>query len=117
MTTVRITDDAVVVELTAAEKLAALHGDVRIPRSQIRSVEPLTEPIRAPKGLRSPGLAVPGRIKLGTWRSRVHGRQFIAVRKGRPGVRLTLEGHEFREVVVSVDAATRNVLVALPTGG
>lgn len=112
MTTVQITDHDVTVELTRAEKLGALHGDVRIPRSQIRSVEPITDAIAAPRGLRSPGLAVPGLVKLGVWRSR-HGRQFVAVRKGIPGVRLTLEGHRFAEVVLSVaDESVRNQLLA-----
>lgn len=118
MATITVTDQDVTVELTRREKLAGLLGDVRIPRSQIRSVEALDDPVRAPRGLRAPGLALPGVVKVGTWRSREYGRQYVAVRRGVPGVRLHLDGHRYREVVLSVaDAGVREELLNLqPTG-
>lgn len=117
MTTVTITDQTVDVTLTRAEKVWALHGDLRIPRSQIRAVDALDNPLAAPRGIRAPGLALPGRVKLGTWRAK-SGRQFVAVRRGVPGVRLHLTGNRYAEVIVSVaDESVRNDLLALqPTG-
>lgn len=113
MTTITITDQDVSVELTRAEQVAALHGNLRIPRPQIRAVEPLDDPISGPRGLRSPGLALPGRVKLGVWRSR-RGRQFVAVRGGVPGVRLHLQGHRYDQVLLSVaDEAVRADLLEL----
>jgi len=113
MTTVSISDQEVSVELTRTERVAALHGDLRIPRSQIRSIEPLDDPITAPSGVRAPGLALPGRVKLGVWRSR-RGRQFVAARHGVPGVRLHLEGHRYDQVLLSVaDEGVRTDLLGL----
>jgi hypothetical protein len=114
MTTITITDETVDVTLTRAEKVWALHGDLRIPRSQIRAVEALDEPLPAPRGLRAPGLALPGRVKLGTWRS-PRSRQFVAVRRGVPGVRLHLTGNRYDHVVLSVeDESVRKDLLDLP---
>ena len=45
---------------------------------------PVAEPIRLVHGLRAPGLGLPGRTKIGTWRSK--GRKTFAVtHKGAPG--------------------------------
>lgn len=105
MAAVSITDHDVTVELTLREKVGGLLGNVRIPRSQIRAVELIDGPVSAPRGIRSPGLALPGLVKVGTWRSRSAGRQFVSVRRGVPAVRLHLEGHRYDQVVVSVDDA------------
>lgn len=113
MTTITITDETVDIELTGAEKMWSLHGDLRIPRSQIRAVEALDEPLTATRGLRAPGLALPGRVKMGTWRAK-GGRQFVIARRGVPGVRLHLEGNRYDQIILSVnDEASRAALLAL----
>ncbi len=105
MSTVRIDPDTVEVRLTAGEKLGALHGDLRVPRSAIRRVEVVPDGLAAARGLRAPGLALPGRRKLGRWRSR-DGTQFVAVRRGEPALRLSLDGHRFAGMLVSTPDAS-----------
>lgn len=114
MANITVTDQDVTVTLTAREKLAGLLGDLRVPHTQIRSVERLDDPVSAPRGIRAPGLALPGVIRVGTWRSREHGRQYVVARRGVPGVRLHLDGHRYREVILSVaDESVRERLVSV----
>ena len=78
MVSIDLEAGALRVELTRGEKLAALRrADVVIPWAQIRSVEAVADPIRLVHGLRAPGLGIPGRTKIGTWRSK--GRKTFAV--------------------------------------
>ena len=54
-------------------------------------------------GLRAPGLAVPWRTKIGTWRAK--GRKTFAVTtRHTPGIRLELQGHDFAQVLLSLPA-------------
>jgi hypothetical protein len=106
MSTVHVTTDRVQVHLTPAEKIGALHGDLDLPRSAVRTAEVLADGLAATRGLRAPGLAIPGRVKTGTWRGRGT-RHFVAVRRGLPTLRLTLDGQRYDTVLVSVpNAAT-----------
>ena len=89
-------------DLTRGEKLAALRKrDVVIPWAGIRRVEAVAEPIRLVHGLRAPGLGIPGRTKIGTWRSK--GRKTFAVtHKAAAGLRITLQNNTFDEILLSV---------------
>ena len=69
MSTVTITPDAIEVEFSAVEKAAGLTGDLRVPRSAVRSAEVVDDALAAAHGLRV-GLGVPGHRKLGTWHFR-----------------------------------------------
>ena len=105
MSTVHVTADRVRIHLELAEKIAALHGDLDLPRSAVRAADVVTDGLAATRGLRAPGLAIPGRVKTGTWRGR-GARHFVAVRRGLPTLRLTLHGQRYDTVLVSVpDAA------------
>ena len=93
--------DAFHVRLSLGEKIGGLHGDLTVPLSQVRDLEAVAEPCRVVQGIRAPGLGVPGRIKIGTWRSK--GRKTFAVaRRGQPGVRIRLHDNTFDQVVLSV---------------
>ena len=106
MDTVRLTSDHLRVRLSLAEKVWGLHGDLDIPRSAIRAADVVTDGLSAAAGLRAPGLAIPGRVKMGTWRGR-RARRFVMVRRGQPALRLALEGQRYDTVLVSTpDAAT-----------
>lgn len=92
------------VSLTPGEKLAGLHGDVRVPLGAIRDVRVEPDALGAVRGLRAPGLAIPGRTKIGTWRGRGV-RRFVVARRGVPAIRVALDGAAFDELVVSTDGA------------
>lgn len=100
-----ITDDHVDVRLTRAEKFFALRGDYRFARRNVESVEVFDDGLDATKGLRAPGLGIPGMRRVGTWRSR-DGKQLVSVRRNQPAVRITLTGERDRAVVIGVDDPT-----------
>ena len=94
--------------LTLGEKIAGLHGDIRVPVSAVKAVDVVDEPLRAVAGIRAPGLHWPGRTKIGTWRSR--GRKTFAVAgAGRPAVQIELHGQTYDRLVVSVADAQSSV--------
>lgn len=51
------------------------------------------------QGIRAPGLAWPGHVKVGTWRGR-WGKDLVAVRRGRPAVVVELRDAPWRRLVV-----------------
>lgn len=112
MAVVQVTGDRVRIQLTRGEKIAALHGDLDLPRAAVRSAEVVADGPAAVTGLRAPGLALPGRVKIGTWRGR-GGPRFAVVRRGQPTLRLGLEGTRYTSVLVSTpDAAELAAVLA-----
>jgi hypothetical protein len=107
MASLVVEDDSLEIRLSRGERLAAFHGDVVIPRSCVRGVEVL-DPNHRVRGWRAPGTAAPFLGAYGTYRRRGH-KEFLALRwrraSRRKAVRLTLEGHEFDAVAVSVPDA------------
>ncbi|MER7457694.1 hypothetical protein [Micromonospora sp. NPDC126480] len=99
MAVVEIDRDSVHVRLSTAEKIWALRGDVTFPRSAVRQVEVLPDGLAATRGLRAPGLGLPGLRKVGTWRGRA-GTEFVSVRGGEPAVRITLAGQRYDAVLI-----------------
>ncbi|MET4613801.1 hypothetical protein ABIC28_004808 [Rhodococcus sp. PvR044] len=102
MGTLKVTDNALHLTLSTLEKIGALHGDVEVPLSSILAVDVCPDGLSAPRGMRAPGLGVPGWRKLGTWRSRGR-REFVDVRRGQPAVRVELAGQSFAALLVGVD--------------
>lgn len=98
--------EEVVVHLSPAEKLGAVHGDVRVPRKAVREVRVVQDPIAEVRGLRAPGTGWPGRIALGTWRRRGHRKDFVAAYRNRPGVVVELDGARagYERLILSVDS-------------
>ncbi|ORB25572.1 hypothetical protein [Mycolicibacterium parafortuitum] len=101
MAELRIEGDQLRLHLTRAEKIAGLHGDIRVPLSAVRSVEVADDALAAVTGMRAPGLHWPGRTKIGTWRRR-GGKTFAVARAGRPAVQIELSGQDYDRLVVSV---------------
>ncbi|MBB4751113.1 hypothetical protein [Actinoplanes lobatus] len=104
MSVVSMTSSALTIELTAAEKVAGLHGDVTIPLTAITAVEVVPDALAAAHGLRAPGLSLPGVRKIGTWRTR-QGAEFVVAGRGQAGVRLTLTGQKLASVLLGDDDA------------
>src|SRR3954447_2397458 len=104
MASIRVDDDELVIHLTTPEKLAALHGDLRVPSKTIRTVAVEPRPLAAVQGLRAPGLSIPGRTKIGTWRKFRH-RGFVVARRDMPAVRVRLAGAAYDDVLISIPDA------------
>ena len=105
MTAILVSDDTLTVRLTRLSKVAGLLRDQVIPRSAITAVEVVPDGLAAARGLRAPGLALPGRRKIGTWRGRGV-RRFVDVRRGQPALRLTLQGQRYDELLIGHDDVT-----------
>ena len=104
MARLRLEDDTLHLELTTTEKAAGLRGDVRVPLAAVRNVAVEEDALAAVRGLRAPGLALPGRTKIGTWRRRGH-RGFVVARRDVPAVRVRLAGAPYDELIVSTGDA------------
>lgn len=104
MTTIHVSDDTLTVRLAPVSKLAGLLRDQVVPRSAVTTVEVVPDGLAAARGVRAPGLALPGRRKIGTWRGR-GARRFVDVRRGQPALRLTLEGQRYDELLLGHDDA------------
>jgi uncharacterized protein len=101
-----ISDGDLLLTLTRGEKLAALHGDLRIPLNAIQSVDVVHTPFAYVRGMRTPGLALPGVILIGTWRRR-GARAFVVARRNQPAVLVRLaKWGTYCELIVSDPAAT-----------
>lgn len=104
MSAVSLTATELTVELTPAEKVAGLHGDVTVPLTAIAGVDVVPDALAAAHGLRAPGLSLPGARKIGTWRTK-DGAEFVVAGRGQAGVRLTLTGQKLTSLLVGDDDA------------
>ena len=103
MAIVHLTTETLTVRLTRGEKLAGLLRDLTVPLSAVATVEVVPDALAAVRGLRAPGLGLPGR-RIGTWRRR--GRAaLVSVRRGQPGLRLELTGQRVDTVLVGLPDA------------
>lgn len=100
MAHVDLTSEALTVRLSLGEKVAGLLRDLVVPLGAVTSVTVEDDGIKAVRGLRAPGLALPGRTKIGTWRRR-GGPAMVVVRAGMPTLRVGLEGQRYAELLVS----------------
>lgn len=114
MTTTLVADGHLHVSFTRAQKLVGVLRDQEVPVGAIRSAEVVHDALAATSGLRAPGLGVPGRRMLGTWRHR-SSRTLVDVHRGRPAVRLTLAGQPYATMLLTVDDP--DALVAALTPG
>jgi hypothetical protein len=102
MAELHVEGDELVLHLSGAEKAEAIHGDLRVPLSAIRSVEVLDD-AHSWTGIGAGfkvGLRVPGVATVATVRG--HGEKvFVAVHSHTPrGVRVHLEGAPWDEWIV-----------------
>jgi hypothetical protein len=104
MTTLHIEGNDLALRFTPYEKVAGLVRDIRVPLASIRSVELVENGLSAAKGLRAPGLGLPGIRKLGTWRT-FGAKSLVSVRREVPAVRVSLEGERYDTLLVSTSDA------------
>ncbi len=106
MATLTSDGDHLVLKLGPLEKLAALHGDVRVPLEQVRAIRKV-DPWRSLRGLRAPGTGIPYVLAYGTFRSR-KGKDFAAVKGRGAAVLVELECRKpFKRLLVSAADAGR----------
>lgn len=107
-TTVHADRSALAVRLAPLDRLLALRGDVVVPAHQIASIAAIADGLAAVRGLRAPGLGVPGSRKIGTWRRR--GDVTVAVVRGRgPALEITTTGGAVNRIIVSAPDARERV--------
>ncbi len=102
MATVTATPETLTVTLSRSERVLGLLRDLEVPRSAVQSVEVVPDGIAATRGLRAPGLGVPGIRYIGTWRGR-GGKTLVSVRRGQPAVRVRLTAQRFDTLLLGAD--------------
>ena len=104
MAELALTPTTLTVRLTRGEKIAGLLRDTEVPLTAVRQVEVVNDPLTAVRGMRAPGMALPGIRKVGTWR-RAGERALVSVQKGQPAVRIRLTGQRIDELLIGADDA------------
>jgi hypothetical protein len=100
MATIDLSPTGLAVKFRRAEKVGGLLRDLEVPLDQVGDVIVEPDGLVAARGLRAPGLAIPGRRKIGTWRGRGR-RTAVSVTAGEPAVRIQLQGSRFDELLIS----------------
>ena len=103
MAALQLTDATLAVHFTTAEKFTGWVRDTEVPLSAIRLVEVVADAVHAPRGLRAPGLGLPGR-KIGTWR-RAGERTLVSVSRDQPALRIELDGQRYDTWLIGADDA------------
>jgi hypothetical protein len=104
MPTMEIIDHVLKIELSGAEKFAALSGSLSFPMNHVKSVA-VDDAVVDHLGLRAPGVHVPGVFAAGTY---YHDgdRQFVFWHEGEIAVAIDLIDEKYDKVIVGV-AGTR----------
>lgn len=96
-------DDHVVIQLALWERLVALHGNVRVPVSAVRSATIVADPVEDMKDYQSLGNTVTQRFVYGVRRVPGIGKAFVAARGHRPAVLVQLDpASKFVRLLVTV---------------
>ncbi|WP_127125860.1 hypothetical protein [Georgenia sp. SYP-B2076] len=114
MTTATVQPTALQISFTTREKVAGLIRNQQFPLTSVRSAEVVADGLAAVHGVRSPGLGLPGARAIGTWRGR-SGKTLVSVRRGRPALRVLLDGQPYAELLLDVDDAARLAAALAPT--
>ncbi|TFV64655.1 UNVERIFIED_ORG: hypothetical protein E4P37_12840 [Bacillus sp. AZ43] len=104
MATIETAPGVLRIRLTRTEKLFGLLRDLEVPLSAITRVEAAPSGLRALRGLRAPGLGLPGVRAIGTWRRRGE-TSYVSVRRGQPAIRVELTGQRYDTLLVGTDDA------------
>jgi hypothetical protein len=105
MANLQLTSSTLTVHFTRAEKIAGLVRNLSLPLAAVRDVEVVPDGLSAARGLRAPGLALPGRRKIGTWR-RSGRRTLVSVRRDQPAVRIAVSGSRYDTLLIGTDDPT-----------
>ncbi|WP_127781754.1 hypothetical protein [Rhodococcus sp. X156] len=104
MATIVLSDSILRVRLNVGEHVGGLLRNLQVPASSVRDVELVPNGLKALRGLRAPGLGLPGLRAIGTWRHKGE-RTMVSVRRGQPAVRVRLSGQRFDTLLIGMDDA------------
>jgi alpha-beta hydrolase superfamily lysophospholipase len=108
VTSLLFTDGRMLVRLPLRRKIAGMLRGTVVPLNSVRGVRVVPDGLVALRELglvRAPGLALPTRSAVGTWRG-ARGRTLVDVRRGAPAVLVDLEqgdGQRWRRLLVTVE--------------
>jgi hypothetical protein len=100
MTQLSIDAKQLAVQLTFAEKLAALHGNITVPLSEVRGASVVDNRFWMQLGLRIPGTGLPYLLIAGTYVKKGD-RAFVWWSRKRVPVEITLNGAGYDRLVIS----------------
>lgn len=96
------TPNRVTVNLSIGERIAAVRGDIHLDPATIAEAEVVDSGLATVRGVRAPGLGLPGYAKIGTWRHR--GAVTVAIVQGRgSALHLRTSAGPVRDVLVTTD--------------
>lgn len=119
MASLTLSSDTLTLTFDTADKVLGLVNNVAVPLSSIVAVAVTDDPFSAARGIRSPGLALPGRVRVGTWRS-PGSKLLVAARNKERAIVVRLRGEAYSALVVGTDAAPElaiELLTAAPNVG
>jgi hypothetical protein len=100
----------IVLKLSTGQRIMAMHRNVRVPESVVKSIDVVDKPIRRIQGLKPRhsklfGGYWPGWFAYGTFfDGDVHRLLFAAVNGRKPrGLEITLDGAKYTRLIVSLD--------------
>jgi len=101
MTTAHLTADTLQIRFTLGEKIAGLVRDIDLPLEAVLDARVVPDGIAATRGLRAPGLGLPGHRMIGTWRRPGH-KIIVSVHRDRPAVHITADHPRFNGLLLDV---------------
>jgi hypothetical protein len=102
MARVTVSDDLLTVSLEGLDRLWALKGSITVPLRHVRGATADPGAAREPKGVRAPGLHVPGVAAVGTFH-REGEKVLWAVHGGAGAVVIELVDEDYARLVIEVD--------------
>lgn len=113
MTYVVVVDGNLRVSLSRFDRFFGLLGDLEVSVEDVTSLAVVEDGLRAVPGWRAPGLAWPGRVKVGTWRAGGE-RWYVVARRDLPTLVLTFRHERWAGAVLSTPDAAE---LAVQLGG
>jgi hypothetical protein len=116
MPTLTVKGPNLVVGLSSWEKVKAVHGNVSVPVTAVRSVVTEPDPWPYVRGVKVAGTGIHGVAAYGV-RHYKDGREFVAVEGTAPAVRIELDGARYASLLVTVPDTENMVAVITAAAG
>lgn len=90
------------IRFSRGQKLAGLRCDVDVSLADVQAVV-VPVGLATTRGMRGPGLGLPGRSMIGTWRRRGARKTIVSVRRHRPALRVDLARGACGQLLLAVE--------------